>query len=71
MGGDEIILDEASSDADFDIVFRQWEVTDKSTGIVVYTTSASTEQQHCHLENTKYTNGARQSSKHCARDQKY
>ena len=44
VGGDEIILDEASFDADFDIVFRQWEVTDKSTGIVVYTTSASTEQ---------------------------
>jgi len=43
IGGDEIILDEASTDSDFDIVFRQWEIVDKLTGIVTHTTSASTE----------------------------
>ena len=43
-GGSEIILDEESIDADFDIVYREWEVIDKSTGITVLTSSASTEQ---------------------------
>ena len=43
IGGDEIILDEASTDSDFDIVFRQWEIVDKLTGIVTHTTSASRE----------------------------
>ncbi len=40
-GGSEIILDESSSDADFDIVFRQWEIIDKATGQIAYTSSAS------------------------------
>ena len=44
LGGEEIILEEESTDADFDIVFRQWEVTDKSSGIIVHTSSSSTEQ---------------------------
>ena len=44
LGGEEIMLEEESTDADFDIVFRQWEVTDKSSGIVVHTSSSSTEQ---------------------------
>ena len=44
LGGEEIILQEESTDADFDIVFRQWEVIDKTTGITVETSSSSTEQ---------------------------
>ena len=44
LGGEGIILEEESTDADFDIVFRQWEVTDKSSGIIVHTSSSSTEQ---------------------------
>ena len=44
LGGEEIILEEESTDADFDIVFRQWEVIDKTTGITVETSSSSTEQ---------------------------
>ena len=44
LGGEEIILEEESIDADFDIVFRQWEVIDKSSGTVVHTSSSSTEQ---------------------------
>ena len=43
-GGTEIILEEESIDADFDIVYREWEVIDKSTGITVLTSSASTQQ---------------------------
>ena len=44
LGGEEIILEEESTDADFDIVFRQWEVIDKTTGITVETSSSSTVQ---------------------------
>ena len=44
LGGEEIILEEESTDADFDIVFRQWEVIDKMTGITVETSSSSSEQ---------------------------
>ncbi|GIR33941.1 MAG: hypothetical protein CM15mP47_1670 [Methanobacteriota archaeon] len=44
LGGEEIIIEEESIDADFDIVFRQWEVIDKSSGTVVHTSSSSTEQ---------------------------
>ena len=43
-GGTEIILEEESIDADFDIVYREWEVIDKSTGTTVLTSSASTQQ---------------------------
>ena len=41
IGGSEITLDESSTDADFDIVFRQWEIIDKSTGIATFMTSSS------------------------------
>tara|TARA_Y100001958_G_scaffold159753_1_gene163021 strand:- start:4417 stop:9180 length:4764 start_codon:yes stop_codon:yes gene_type:complete len=41
-GGTELILEEESFDADFDIVFRQWEVIDKSNGMIVTTSSLST-----------------------------
>ena len=42
-GGIAIILEEESTDADFDITFRQWKIIDKSTGEVVETLSGSTE----------------------------
>ena len=44
QGGDIITLEEASTDADFDIVYRQWEVIDKATGLTISTFSSSTEQ---------------------------
>ena len=43
IGGSEIILDESSTDADFDIVFRQWEIIDKSTGNTAFTSSSSSD----------------------------
>ena len=42
-GGVAIILEEESTDSDFDITFRQWKVIDKSNGEVVETLSGSTE----------------------------
>ena len=42
-GGIAIILEEESTDADFDITFRQWKILDKSTGEIVETLSGSTE----------------------------
>ena len=44
LGGEAIILEEESTDADFDIVYRQWEVTDKSSGIITHTSTSSMEQ---------------------------
>ena len=42
-GGIAIILEEESTDADFDITFRQWKILDKSNGEIVETLSGSTE----------------------------
>jgi hypothetical protein len=42
-GGIAITIEEESTDADFDITFRQWKIIDKSTGEVVETLSGSTE----------------------------
>ena len=52
LGGEEIMLEEESTDADFDIVFRQWEITDKSSGIVVHTIKQAQSNYHYSPANT-------------------
>ena len=43
-GGEEITLQEESFDADYDITFREWEVSSKSTGEILYSLTGSMEK---------------------------